>query len=477
VSSRPTLENELEPFAGKYQPVRVLGRGGMGLVFEASHLRVPGLRLAIKLLAEDLRGQQELVSRFEREAAAASSLTSLHAVKVFDYDVAVDGRPFIVMELLQGKDLGAVLDEDGPQPVARAVDWILQASDAIAEAHDLGIVHRDIKPSNLFLADIGGRTMVKVLDFGIAKRQNGQPALTQPVGPLGTPQYMAPEQIKCAATVDPRSDVWALGITLYELVTGETPFGAHSEALATVVAIASDPIADPRTRVPDLSPGFVAALMKALEKDPSARYASVRELMRALEPFAPPSSLGTSMREREATCDPVVIAARAAPEPAPIPPPPPEARRGWVPPRPHVGRWALGTAALVAGIALVLALARSGAPAVEARGESAVAAESLAVVGPAAAAAPEPARKATDVPDAPDARRTTTTEPAAATPAHPAPGVAKHVVLAKLSPQTRAAAAEAPPVEPPARPGAASRREQGRGPAGLVHGGLSGPGF
>jgi serine/threonine-protein kinase len=462
------LENELEPFAGKYQPVRILGRGGMGLVFEASHVRVPGLRLAIKLLAEDLRGQSDLVARFEREAAAASSLQSLHAVKVFDYDIASDGRPFIVMELLQGKDLGAVLDESGPQPVARAVEWILQAGDAIAEAHELGIVHRDIKPSNLFVSDVGGRPMVKVLDFGIAKRQNGQPALTQPVGPLGTPQYMAPEQIKCASAVDPRSDVWALGITLYELVTGETPFAGHDEALATVVAIASEPIADPRMRAPDLVPEFVTVLMKALEKDPSARYGSVRELMSALEPFAPSSSL----RARPALLPP----------PSPLPPLPPlptPARRGWVAPRMHVGRWALGSAALAAGFTIVVARGGStsatppAAP-TSARTETSLAAESFAAVGPDMAieapheAAPiAPAAKTELAPGRPELP---------APPAQTAAGAAKHVVLAKLAPTTRAAAAEPPPpVEAPARPSPHS--DSRHRVAGRVHGGLSGPGF
>jgi serine/threonine-protein kinase len=292
------LSPELAPFAEKYQPVRVLGRGGMGLVFEARHLRVGGLHCAIKLLPENLCGYPELVTRFEREAAAASALTSVHAVKVFDYDLADDGRPFLVMELLQGKDLESVLDEDGVQPVSRAAGWIVQACDALAEAHDDGIVHRDVKPSNLFLAEVGGQKLIKVLDFGIAKTPSpsARASLTQPTVPLGTPQYMAPEQIRCASAVDARSDVWALGITLYELVTGTTPFGTYEEPLAAIVAIASEEIPDPRLETPDLPDAFVEVLLTALRKEPAERYPSVRDFARALEPFVArdvPATLGS----------------------------------------------------------------------------------------------------------------------------------------------------------------------------------------
>ncbi|MBX3191687.1 MAG: serine/threonine protein kinase [Labilithrix sp.] len=257
----------------------------MGVVFEGRHLRL-GHRVAIKVLGPALREHPELVTRFEREARAAGALSSAHAVKVFDIDVTADGTPFIVMELLDGHDLASVIDREGPQPVARAVRWILEACEAIAEAHRLGIVHRDLKPSNLFLAELDDRSIVKVLDFGVAKRvAGGEASITQAVAPLGTPQYMSPEQVRCAKYVDKRSDVWSLGVTLYELVTGQTPFG-HEEASACIASIAADPVPDPRALRPDLPDAFVTVLMGALAKNVSERYPSVDALVAALAPFA-----------------------------------------------------------------------------------------------------------------------------------------------------------------------------------------------
>ena len=257
----------------------------MGVVFEARHVRL-GQRVAIKVLGSELREFPELVQRFEREARACGALSSRHAVRVFDIDATEDGTPFIVMELLDGRDLGHVVEKEGPQPVAQSVGWILEACDAISEAHGLGIVHRDIKPSNLFLAEVDGQTVVKVLDFGIAKRVAKQEvAITHALAPLGTPAYMSPEQVRSAKEVDGRSDVWSLGVTLYELVTGHTPFG-HESSSACIAAIAADPVPDPRTYCPELDANFVAVLLRALEKNVQDRYASVDELMAALAPFA-----------------------------------------------------------------------------------------------------------------------------------------------------------------------------------------------
>jgi serine/threonine protein kinase len=274
------------PFAGKYTVERILGQGGMGTVFEARHIRL-GQRVAIKVLGSALREYPELVERFEREARACGSLTSTHAVRVFDIDATEDGTPFIVMELLAGRDLSTIVERDGPQPVARAVRWIIEACDAIAEAHRLGIIHRDIKPSNLFLTDVEGRSLVKVLDFGIAKRVSTkkEAQITQAVAPLGTPQYMSPEQVRCAKDVDVRTDVWSLGVTLYEMVCGQTPF-AHDSASACIASIAADPVPDPRTFRPDLSDAFVEVLMKALAKRAEGRFQTVEELVSALAPFA-----------------------------------------------------------------------------------------------------------------------------------------------------------------------------------------------
>ena len=281
----PWLPRGHAPFAGKYTVERILGQGGMGVVFEARHIRL-GQRVAIKVLGSALREYPELVERFEREARAAGSLTSTHAVRVFDIDATEDGTPFIVMELLAGRDLSTIVDRDGPQPVARSVRWLIEACDAIAEAHRLGIIHRDLKPSNLFLTDVEGRQLVKVLDFGIAKRISTQETqITQAVAPLGTPQYMSPEQVRCAKDVDSRTDVWSLGVTLYEMVCGQTPF-AHESASACIASIAADPVPDPRTFRPDLPDAFANVLLKALAKNANDRYQTVGELVAALAPFA-----------------------------------------------------------------------------------------------------------------------------------------------------------------------------------------------
>ncbi len=281
----PALQNAEKhpPFTDKYSVERILGRGGMGTVFEARHLRL-GHRVAIKVLGEDLRVHTELVQRFEREARAAGALSSPHAVKVFDIDQTDDGTPFMVMELLHGRDLAHIVEHNGAQPIGASVRWVIEASDAIAEAHRLGIIHRDIKPSNLFLC--GDTGSIKVLDFGIAKRVAAkEAAITQGVAPLGTPQYMSPEQVRCAKDVDARTDIWSLGVTLYELVCGRPPFN-HEVPQACIAAIVADPVPAPRQFRPDVPEELADVIMRALAKEREERFQSVDDFVLALAPFA-----------------------------------------------------------------------------------------------------------------------------------------------------------------------------------------------
>ncbi|MDF2696371.1 MAG: Serine/threonine-protein kinase pkn3, partial [Labilithrix sp.] len=206
--------------AGKYAVVRVLGEGGMGIVYEATHQRLRQ-RVALKMLLPSMLEHEVIVSRFEREARAAAQLRGRHCAKVKDVDVTSDGLPYMVMDFLEGHDLQVEIERRGRLPIGEAVDYVLQACAAMVEAHQLGIIHRDLKPSNLFLEldpDSGGESwIVKVLDFGISKvaANEGDAKLTEVDAIMGTALYMSPEQVKASHSVDARSDIWALGVILY----------------------------------------------------------------------------------------------------------------------------------------------------------------------------------------------------------------------------------------------------------------------
>jgi serine/threonine-protein kinase len=280
---------------GKYRIERVIGQGGMGVVAAARHTELHQ-RVAIKVLPLHLASDKDLVERFMREARAAARLRSEHAVKVVDVGTRSNGSPYIVMELLEGEDLGKML-ERGPLRVADAVDFILQACEAVAEAHSLGIVHRDLKPTNLFLSTkLDGKALVKVLDFGLAKRVDMQDrALTATTAVMGSPQYMSPEQMKASRDVDFRTDVWSLGVCLYELVSTRLPFDAVAVPVLCAMVLKDDPIPLPSVR-PDVPLALWGVIRRCLMKDPTQRYATISELAKALEPLAPPHALGAADR-------------------------------------------------------------------------------------------------------------------------------------------------------------------------------------
>jgi serine/threonine-protein kinase len=269
--------------AGKYLLLRQLGEGGMCTVYEAEHV---GLRqgLALKVLKPELADDAGCVARFESEARAAAQLRSPNVARVFDVDWLPTGQPYITMELLVGHDLGGELGKSGRLPIDLAVDYVRQACAGISEAHAMGIVHRDLKPENLFLTDLGeltDRKLLKILDFGIAKDiSDSARRLTAPDAVFGTVDYMSPEQIRSASKVDHRTDLWSLGVILYELLTGRTPY--HGDARSVIAQIVSDPVRPPTAIVPDLPPSLVATVMKALHKDPAQRFQSADEMRAAL---------------------------------------------------------------------------------------------------------------------------------------------------------------------------------------------------
>jgi serine/threonine-protein kinase len=256
----------------------------MGMVLAATHLAL-GTRVAIKVMLGGGKKSGEHEARFLREARVAAMLRSQHAGKVLDVGTTEAGAPYIVLEYLDGEDLGARLQARGPMPVEEAVGYVLQACEAIAEAHALGIVHRDIKPPNLFLTTgVDGAPCIKVVDFGVAKHGDGSLALTGTTQALGSPLYMSPEQMGAAREVDGRADIWSLGVTLFELLTNTTPFEADTlPALCTrVCSGAPTPITQLRGDVPA---GLEAVLRQCFEKDRARRWPNLAALAAALAPY------------------------------------------------------------------------------------------------------------------------------------------------------------------------------------------------
>jgi serine/threonine-protein kinase len=278
-----------EILAGKYRVERVIGVGGMGVVVVAIHLDL-GEPRAIKFMLPAALTDAELVDRFLREARAASRLKNEHVTRVHDVGRLENGAPYMVMEYLSGTDLSARLKRDGPLHYQEAIFYVLQACEALAEAHAAGVIHRDLKPANLFLADQpDGTPILKVLDFGISKVMSEMPDeahLTRTDVVLGSPHYMSPEQMNSTRNVDARADIWSLGVILYQLVTGRLPF--RGAGITEIVAQVLQGVVPPPSQ---LQPGVPVQLdeviFRCLERDPSRRYASVLELAQALGPAIP----------------------------------------------------------------------------------------------------------------------------------------------------------------------------------------------
>jgi len=289
--SKPLVAGILsgDVIAGKYRVDRLLGVGGMGAVVAAHHLQLDD-QVAIKFLLPRPGDKAEAIERFVREARAAVKIKSPHVARVTDVGTLDSGMPYMVMEYLDGCDLSQWIEQHGRVPIDQACELALQACVAIAEAHALGIVHRDLKPANLFVTRRGDGTLhLKVLDFGISKlvQSDAAPSLTRTSAVMGSPLYMSPEQLQSSRDVDQRTDIWALGVILYELVTGGSmpfPPGALTEVVLRIVSKPPTPLRDKCAHAPL---ALEEVIFKCLEKDPAKRYRDVAELAWALGAFTP----------------------------------------------------------------------------------------------------------------------------------------------------------------------------------------------
>lgn len=266
----------------KYRVERVLGKGGMGVIVEATHLTL-GTLAAIKVLRRLSTSDPTVMERLVREAQLAARLKGEHIVRVFDVGLLDAGSPYVVMEHLEGCTLQEFIAKNGPLSTPRAVSFILQVCEALEEAHALGIVHRDLKPANLFIVrQRNGTESVKVLDFGIAKLlDTGAPANTRTGAIVGTPQYMAPEQFDAPARVSPAGDIWSLGVILYEILCGKRPFEGNNP-IEIIWRVTSSPPA----QLANVPPGLDVVVRSCLTRDATERPANVATLIRALIPYA-----------------------------------------------------------------------------------------------------------------------------------------------------------------------------------------------
>jgi serine/threonine protein kinase len=266
---------------GNYRVEKLLGQGGMGMVFESRQLSLDR-RVAVKVLLAPLAMDREIVERFQREAKAASNIGHSGIVQVIDMGYMKEGPPFMVMELLQGEDLRMKLKRDGAMDVSETIPIVLQICDALQAAHDMGIVHRDLKPDNIFLVPRRGKGPVaKILDFGLSKLKSADKTLTATGSLIGTPNYMAPEQISGEGEVDSRTDMYALGSIFYEMVTGRMAYEGRT-VQSIFFKIMSEAPPPPRAIRPDIPEGVEAVILRAMSRDPAARFATISEMAESL---------------------------------------------------------------------------------------------------------------------------------------------------------------------------------------------------
>jgi len=317
--------------AGRFVVEAEIGRGGMGVVLRG---RAPDQRaVAIKVLLPEAIAHPEAVPRFVNEAKAARELTSEHSVRVLEAGTLEMGLPFMVMELLEGSDLGSILEKRGRFGVTETCDAIIDASHALAEAHARGMVHRDIKPSNLFaIRGPDGGPYVKVLDFGVSKvaATARHASLTSTGTMLGSPHYMAPEQLRSAKGVDARADIWSLGVVLYELLAGRAPFDGRSFGALFMQIVSEEPRPIAQIR-PDVPAAMVAIVETCMKKERDQRYPDLPALVAALSRFASPR--GAALAARIAA----ESAARGGVPPPPASDPMPPSSASAAPKKPALG--------------------------------------------------------------------------------------------------------------------------------------------
>jgi serine/threonine-protein kinase len=282
----------------KYRIDGRLAEGGMGIVYRGWHV-VLDQPIAIKVVRPEYAHHPEAVARFLNEARAIAQMRGAHVARVLDTGRIENGPPYMVLEYLEGHDLRTLLDVNGPLELEGAVDYVLQACEAMAEAHAVGVIHRDLKPENLFLSvQPDGSELLKVLDFGISKRLAAAGrSYTLEGQSLGSPHYMAPEQMASPNKVDARADVWSLGVVLFELLTNQVPFAGETLPVACVKVLCDAPISL-RSLRPELPAELDAVIQRCLQKHPNERFASVLELAEALAPFASPECAETLSRVR-----------------------------------------------------------------------------------------------------------------------------------------------------------------------------------